>query len=202
MQANFPMEKRGYLYLAISFALFFLGDLIWLVNEIILKKIMPLGGIPDLLWSLAYFALITAIIYFISFSFRESNFWLYLILIVGIIAGGALLYSDIAEDLSEGAFDFAHAIQDSYIFYDLVLLILIIYLIWPMFRIKSRLMISWILLFVGVFIRLIYDYIFAEISENGTYFTGHWIDIIYIAFYVLIIFSNISKCKTLEVKNA
>ena len=37
---NFPREKKGKLFLSISIFLFFLGDLIWLFNEIFLKNLI------------------------------------------------------------------------------------------------------------------------------------------------------------------
>ncbi len=197
MPKNFPAEKKGYLLLTSSIFLFFLGDLLWLVYGL-KDSLLPLGTWPDLAWSLAYFALIASLYYFNSLIFRESDKKLYMVLIIGIIIAGGILYLDVSEDLNLGSFSWQHAIQDSYILYDLIILILIIYIVWPMWLLKNPIFYSWIILGVGILSRGIYDRIFAELSESGAYYSGHLVDLIYIFFYIAIVFSNIYKCKMLD----
>lgn len=201
MPSNFPREKNGKLFLLIAVFLFFLGDVFWLINEIINNMFVPIGGTPDILWILAYFSLIISIIYFISTSFRPSKMTTILILVFGFIIGGTILGMDIAEDFEEGSFTLSHSIQDSYIFFDLIVLILIVYLVGPVVFSDRRYIWNWLVLAIGLVIRLVYDLIFANMSQEGTYYTGHPVDFIYTSFYIILLISFYIKSRQLGVKN-
>jgi hypothetical protein len=194
---NFPREKKGNLFLSLAIFLFFLGDLLWLYSEIFLNNLTPIGGLPDLMWNLGYFALIISIGYFISLSFRPSRKVTALIILAGLIVGGTILYLDVIEDFEEGSFDFIHGVQDAYILYDAIIIFMLIYLIWPIITLGNRFFISWIVLGLGISTRLIYDRIFAEMSEDGTYYTGHPVDILYTTLYLTLIISFYLKSKNL-----
>lgn len=194
---NFPQEKRGNLFLVLGVLLFFLGDLVWLIDELFLDKLVPIGVFPDFLWNLGYVFFIVATIFFISFSFRPSKKLLYWLVIIGFIFGGAIIYQDVSEDLELGTFDFTHAIQDMYIVYDVVLVVLIIYLAWPMVFVGNKLFYGMFILAFGFFTRIIYDRIFAQMSEEMIYYTGHPIDLLYIVFYLCIIFKSAYKMRML-----
>lgn len=198
---NFPRERTGNLYLSIALFLFLLGDLLWLYSEIFLNNLTPIGGLPDLMWNLGYIALIISMGYFISLSFRPSKKVTALILLVGLVIGGAILYFDVLEDLEENSFTLVHAIQDAYILYDTLLLFMVIYLIWPIIVLGNRFFISWVVLGLGITTRLIYDRIFAEMSDKGTYFTGHPVDVLYTTLYLTLVLSFYFKSKNLGVQN-
>jgi hypothetical protein len=200
MPSNFPREKHGKLFLLIAVFLFFLGDLFWLLDEIFLGVLTPIGGTPDILWILAYFSLIISLIYFISTSFRPSKLMTISIILFGFIVGGTILGMDVAEDFEEGSFTIAHAIQDSYILFDLITIVLIIYLVGPVVFANRRYIWNWLFLAVGLGVRLVYDWIFAEISAKGTYYTGHPIDLIYTSFYVILLISFYIKSRQIGVK--
>jgi hypothetical protein len=195
--SNFPKEKWGNFFMVVSVFLFFLGDLLWLIDEVIRGQMVPIGGFPDMLWNLAYFALITAMGFFISFSFRPSNKWLYMALAIGSLVALAVLYEDVSEDLELGTFTFSHSIQDTYILYDFIVLAMIVYFVWPMFSIGGGLATSWIILSFGLATRIVYDRVFAQMSEEATYYTGHPVDLLYVLFYLAIIFANLYKYKLL-----
>lgn len=201
LPSNFPVEKRGKLLLSISFILFFIGDLLWLIAEIFLGDLVPLGGYPDLVWGLAYIFLIFSLIYFISISFRPSKSTTYVVILMAIIIGGGILYQDVNEDLEEGSFNFNHSLQDSYILYDIVSLFLVLYLIWPIIFSGTRFGLHWIILGAGILTRLFYDQIFANMSQNGTYYTGHPVDLLYVLFYLFALFAFYIKSKDFEVEN-
>lgn len=201
ISSNFPREKKANLFLIFSLLLFLIGDIFWLVGELLSGKELILGNFPDLMWSLAYLFLIISLFYFISLGFRPSPKTIYLVVAAGLIIGGTILGLDIGEDLEEGTFNFSHAIQDSYILYDLVVLFMIIYLVWPMVLIGSRFFTPWFILGIGIISRLVYDQIFANMSQEGTYYSGHPVDLIYVLFYVVLLISFYFKSKSLAVKN-
>lgn len=198
---NFPREKKANLFLIVSLFLFFLGDLLWLGSEILFGDLVPIGSIPDFAWLSAYIFLIISLIYFISTSFRPYGSAIYLVLLLGTIIGGAVVYFDVAEDLEEGSFTFVHAIQDAYILFDVIVVLLVIYLVWPIFPAGRRFYLSWILLGLGISTRVVYDQIFANMSQAGTYYTGHPIDLLYVIFYLCVVASSYFKSKILAVKN-
>lgn len=200
--SNFPREKKGKFFLIISIVLFFIGDVLWLVSEVFFGNLVPIGGAPDFSWNLAYIFLIISILYFISIGFRSSKKFLYVILILGVLVGGTVLYFDVAEDFEQGSFTFAHSLQDAYILYDFVVLLLIIYLVWPILGFGVSFGLHWILIGVGVFTRLIYDQIFVRMLENNSYYTGHPVDLLYVSFYVFLVLAFYFKSKELRsIKN-
>ena len=196
----FPMEKKGKLFLLISLALFFLGDLTWTIEQVVLKNTLPIGGIPDLCWNLAYFSLGTSLIFFIKTGFRKSNLGYIITTSLGSIAGLIYLYFDIVKDINLGSFSFIHLIQDLYFFYDFIILAFGIILVYPLIISKSKLFLGWIILGLGILARMIYDISFANMSENGTYYTGHPIDLIYVLFYLAIIINGLVKFNLLNKK--
>ena len=195
---RFPAEKKGYLFLMISILLFFLGDLFWFILEVFFQDFVPLGGLPDISWNLAYFSLMISLYFFISFSFRESNKLYYFFLSIAALIIIIIEVIEIKEGLYTEAISFIHIINELYVFYDIFLIIMIFYLVWPMIKLKNKIFYSWIILLIGLVFRVIYDYIFVILSYKNLYSTGNPIDLIYVLFYLAIIFSNIYKCQTLD----
>ena len=195
---NFPMERKAKLFLLISTSLFFLGDLLWLFEEAVLKNIMPLGQFPDLFWTLGYVALMTSIQFFIKMEFRESKKLLNLLIVLSIIVGGLFLYFDIAYSLNEGVLTFGGLIQDLYPVYDIAVFAMIFYLLWPLIITKNTYFIGWFWLGLGVLTRLIYDIVFIIMNKNHTYYTGHPIDLVYELLYIFIILNSWHKSQVLS----
>lgn len=198
ISVHFPREKKGKFFLAVSLFLFFLGDLLWLLDEVFLNKFVPVGSVPDFIWISAYIFLIITLFYFISISFRPSRSTTYWIILLAIIVSGVVLFLDISEDLEENSFEFVHAIQDSYILFDSIAFFLVVYLIWPIFPAGKRFYLNWLMLGIGIFIRAVYDKLFADMSQHANYYTGHPIDLMYTSFYLFIIASFYFKAKSLE----
>lgn len=195
---NFPREKKAKGFLIISLFLFLIGDLSWLVSEVFFGDLNPIGSYPDYIWISAYAFLIIALFYFIAIGFRPSRFMIYAIAILGVVMGGVILYADVVEDLEENSFTYAHAIQDSYIIFDLLAFLLVIYLVLPIIPAGRRFYLNWLILGVGIFTRLVYDQLFAEMSQTGAYYTGHPIDLLYVFFYVCVVISFYYKSQLLE----
>lgn len=195
---NFPYEKKGKLFLMISMGLFFLGDLLWLINEMFLKKLVPIGSYPDFVWSFAYLALMVALIYLIKTEFMPSRFLPILIILVGFVLGCIFLAGDISEDLELNSFNLPHFMQDVYPFYDFIILGLVTVLLWPLIVARSSLFLGWIILGIGTIIRLIYDIIFIDMTETNSYSTGNPIDLLYVIFYLAIIVQSFIKYRSFK----
>lgn len=196
----FPMEKKAKLFLLISLSLFFLGDLIWTLEQVIEKNILPIGGIPDLCWNLAYFSLGGALIFFMKTEFRKSNLWPIIITSLGVVAGSIYLFVSISEDLNLGIFSFIHLIQTLYVFYDILIFALGLIILYPLIISRNKLFLGWMVLGLGVMTRLIHDALFENLSESGAYYTGHPVDLIYVLFYISIIFNSLIKFNLLNKK--
>lgn len=195
---NFPMEKRAKSFLIVAIGLFFLGDLLWLSSEIFLKNLVPIGSYPDLAWNFGYFALMASMIYLIRTEFIPSKKWMIVLLILGLLGGLAFLAQDISEDLESESFEIPHFFQDTYPFYDFILLGMTIVLLWPLIQANNRLFLGWIAIGLGLITRLVYDIIFIEMTEGSTYYTGHPVDLIYVLFYLAVIFNSVIKYSTLK----
>ncbi len=195
------VERKSYFFMMIGILLFFFGDLIWLVNEVYLNNLVPIGGIPDFAWNLAYICLIIAVSFIISTRDKSTKFIFYILLALVALAGIFLVYQDMSEDLALGTFTFAHALQDTYILYDFVLILMLLCLVYPLLISKSPELIFFVVLVFGVVTRLVYDKIFVNMSEKGTYYTGHPIDLLYVCFYLLFILSAFFKYKLLSLKS-
>jgi hypothetical protein len=195
---TFPREKKATLFFMLFVLFFLFGDILWFVYETLFGQKIPLGSLPDLSWAIGYFFLIISVVYFAKIGFRSNENGVFVALAIGILLSCFLIYYDVSEDLAEGSFDFTHFLQDMYIVYDLIVLLLIIYVVWPLLYSGVKYGMQWIILSLGIVIRLVYDFIFAEISANGSYFTGHPIDLLYVLLYILIILSFYVKAKLME----
>jgi len=199
---SFPLEKRANRFLLFSMSLFFLGDLNWLFQEVFEKVAVPIGGLSDILWFGAYICAIIAAISFSSIAFAPSRKRFYTMIALGVVIIGIIMYLNISQDISLGTFNFDHAIQDVYIFYDLILIVLISRLFIDLISIeKADMFYSWMILGVGIFTRAVYDYLFANLSETASYYTGHPIDLVYVFFYLMIILAGSTKLAFLRRRN-
>jgi len=172
---TFSREKKATLFFMLFVLFFLFGDILWFVYETLFGQKIPLGSLPDLSWAIGYFFLIISVIYFAKIGFRSNEKGVFVALAIGILLSCFLIY-----------------------YYDLIVLLLIIYVVWPLLYSGVKYGMQWIILSLGIVIRLVYDFIFAEISANGYYFTGHPIDLLYVLLYILIILSFYVKAKLME----
>lgn len=193
-------ERNGYFFMLIGVFFLFLGDLLWLVNEVYLNNLVPVGGLPDLSWNLAYIFLIVAFGFFLSLSKKSTKFFFYIILIIIAFLGLFIIYQDVSEDLELGTFTLSHALQDTYILYDFILILMMFYLIYPLFVSKKKEAYPFLIICFGFISRLIYDLIFVNMSENGTYYTSHPVDLLYVGLYLFILLAILIKVKLIENK--
>lgn len=195
---EFSAEKKGWFFITLALFLFFFGDIAWSFYEIVLHVEVPLGSWPDLLWTLAYVVLIVGVFYFLSTMFFESHARNYLLVALSAVVGGVLLYFETAKDVAREGFSFIAFIQDSYIFFDIILIAMLLILVVPLWQARNRLFVSWLLLAGAFVIRIFFDFVFASLTDAELYYTGHPIDILYVFSYVLIVFAVDFKFKLLE----
>lgn len=194
----FPDEKKGWFILTVALLLNLIGDILWAVYEVILGVEVPIGGWVDLFLTLGYFGLIVAVFFFLRTMFFSSQVYNYFIMTFSLIAGGALLYLGIAENLSAGAFSSTALIQNLYPFYDMILLGMITILLIPLVASHNRLFVAWLFIGGGIMSRIVYDVVFARLTSAGLFYTGHPIDVVYPLAYVFYVLAADTKFKLLE----
>ncbi|MCX6708434.1 MAG: hypothetical protein NTW67_02170 [Candidatus Woesearchaeota archaeon] len=192
----FPREKKGWFFVALAFFLFTIGELLWAVFEF--KGIeTPIGSLADLFWTLGYFTLIFGFYVFLSMMFFSSESYNYVIMALSALVGGFVAYlgipGDIAAELTLG-----HFVQHFYIFLDFILLGMVLVLIIPLWRVRNRLFVTWLVFALGIAVWIVFDFLFAGMTAFGVYYSGHPVDILYAFAYVLFIFAADSKVKLVE----
>lgn len=198
MEKSFIDEKKGWGFIVLALFLFFLGDIAWTFYEVVLHVDVPLGSWPDLIWTLAYIILIIGMFFFLSMLFFESHTRNYLLVLLAAVIGGVLLYFETVGDMALQKFSFISFIQDSYVFFDLVLIAMLLILVVPLWQARNRLFVPWLLLAFAFISRIVFDFVFARLTDAELYYTGHPLDILYVFSYVLIVFAVDFKFKLLE----
>lgn len=200
LPTNIPRERKGILFLTLSILFFCLGDLLWLLIEVALKIEVPIGGFPDVLWTLAYLLVIVALYYFISMGFRSSQWPVFFSIFLGFVVGGIIFYKTISDEIINHTITFVLLIQNSFVLYDIIILFMIVVLVWPIINSGNRFFLHWLVFAFAILIRLVHDIVFMRIA-NTAYYTGHPVDLLYVLSYVGIIASIYFKSSILVVKN-
>ena len=142
---------------------------------------------------------IISIIFFILIGFSSSRKGFGAVILLGLIFGGVLLYYSVYDSLINGTLTFSLIVQEMYLVYDIILLLLIIYLVHPLMSMGQKsIFYSWISLGLSVITIAVYDFIFAGLSKSDSYYTGHPIDLVYSGFYLLIILACSIKISSLN----
>lgn len=192
---EFPLEKKGWFFIAIAMTFFFLGDLAWAVFEIILQIHVPLGSLSDLLWNLAYFSMIYGLWYLMSLLFYESSTRNRIVMFASLIIACLVLFLNIRDDLASGNLNFVVFIQNLYVFYDVIILGMIYLILLPLIMSHNHLFVAWTVFGLAIVTRIVFDFIFARMSEVGSYYTGHPVDLLYTFSYFLFAFAAYEKDK-------
>ncbi|VVB81716.1 Uncharacterised protein [uncultured archaeon] len=200
VEKRFDEEKKGWLCIALAFSLFFIADVIWTVFEAILH-INPIGSVPDFFYLLAYLVLMWGMYYFISSMFFRSQALNCAIGGLTFIIAGLFFYMNILQNVLVKVFSWASLIQESYGFFDILLLGLVLILIIPLIVSHNRLLRSWLLFGMGIIALAVFDLAFSEFAVRGMYYSGHPIDIVYCLAYLLFVFAAYYKLKLLKNDN-
>ncbi|VVB81713.1 Uncharacterised protein [uncultured archaeon] len=193
----FRDEKKGWFFVALAFFMFTAGELFWAYFEF--KGIeVPLGSLADLFWTLGYFALIFGLYTFLSMMFFSSESYNYVILVVFALIGGVVAFFTIPSDIASGMLTLGHFVQQFYVLLDFILLGMIVVLILPLLQARNRLFVAWLLFGLGITVWVVFDFLFAGLTEFNMYYSGNPIDILYALSYVLFVFAADAKLKLTE----
>ena len=195
LSKQFPLEKKGWFFIALAMTLFFLGDLAWAVFEVFLNIRVPIGSPCDLFWNLAYFSLMYGLWYLMSLLFFESKNHNRIVMFASLLIACVVLFFDIRHDMASADLSFVFFVQHSYVFYDIIILGMLSLIIIPLVLAHNYLFISWILFACAILARVFYDFIFAHMVDVGSFHTGHPIDLLYTLSYFLFAFAAYEKEK-------
>ena len=145
MSKEFPLEKKGWFFIALAMTLFFLGDLAWAVFEVILNIRVPVGSPCDIFWNLAYFSLMYGLWYLMSLLFFESKYHNRSVMFASLLIACVVLFFDIRHDMASADLNFVFFVQHIYLFYDIIILGMIYLLLLPLIRSHNSLFVAWII---------------------------------------------------------
>lgn len=201
IEKRFGEGKKGWLCLAVAVSLFFIADVLWTFFEAVLYMRVPIGSVPDFFYLLAYLVLMFGMYYFISSMFFRSQALNYAIGGLTLLIAGLFFYSNILQDILAGLFSWTVFVQKTYVFFDILLLGLVLILVIPLIVSRNRLLRSWLFFGLGVIALAVFDLAFAEFAQRGMYYSGHPIDLVYCLSYLLFVFAAYYKLKLLKNDN-
>ena len=193
LSKEYPLEKKGWFFIALAMTLFFLGDIAWSVFEVILDIHVPIGSPCDVFWNLAYFSLIYGLWYLMSLLFFESPARNRVVMFVSLLIACVVLYFNLRGDIASGNLSFVIFIQNLYVFYDVIILGMIYLILLPLVMSHNHLFVAWIIFGSAIIARIIFDFVFAYMSTVGTFYTGHPLDLLYTFSYFLFAFAAYEK---------
>lgn len=192
-------DHKGNFFFASALCLFFLGDLLWFGTETILTN--PLfSALPDVVWNLAYIAMMCSLFLFIIPMSKASRVWTILFIALGFIAGFANIIINVNTDFAFKLYNLNYFIQQLYPAYDFIILGLLLALLAPLVIHRNLAFIKIYFWLFGIISRILFDNLFADKITLGTYYTGHGIDLIYLLFYLSISISVVFRATSLEAK--
>lgn len=198
---KFYYEKRFLLYLFLGFLLRLLGELFWGFYEIILKIDTPTPSFADVMWWLSYLFIFIALIYQIrkTFMFRKGFIIFNLILIISIFVAGFLILDFFPDSIGMSSAELTgYIINFSYVIFDFYIIGFSLILFFPALQSYNSRLKTYLLLAVSFILFCAFDFLFAEGIEEGTYFTGSPIDIVYALAYFVVLYAFLNKAKYFE----
>ncbi len=189
------VEGRIFYILSAGISLYSLGELSWMISEVILGIEIPYPSIADLFWFLGLVTIIAAVyMKLLSASIKASisrsrilislavsltllSFSLYLVLIPVLVTPESEFEGGLIEKFTDLSYPTG----------EIIMMIGAIG-IYAAHR-KGTLGLTWGLLIAYIFISYIFDALFTYLTWNELYYTGHPIDLLYFGSYLLLILS-------------
>jgi hypothetical protein len=195
---EFFIEKRGWFLAFVGFVFFAFGDIYWGYSEIVRGVEVPIGSIADVAWTLAYFVLLASLAYMLRIVFYEHKWRVYTIsALTGLAAIIYAVFHIIHLTIPQGH-GLVDLIQDAYVFYDILILGMILIFMEPVWNGHNRFMNACVFFGMAFLSRIIFDFMFATMTSTNTYSTGSFIDLLYQGSYLLIVLATDAKIKMLE----
>jgi hypothetical protein len=179
-------DRKGNILMAIALIFFFLGDLMWFLDEFVAGIHVPIGGSADLFWNLAYILMIISFFYFLNSFFVESKLFSNLLIALGFFVGIGNFIISLRGYIELHNYSFAVLVQSLYPAYDFVLVGLTLAILIPLIIHRDRIFLGLYVLLAGIVSRVVYDNVFVYMARSGTYYTGHPVDLIYSFFYIAV----------------
>ncbi len=189
------IDPKGNKILTLSLIFMFLGDLLWFLNELFLENLVPIGGWPDISWNISHILLIWSFLHFSESIFSESLRWKAGILTAGILTAIINAIISLREYFNLGIYGISFIIQEIYPIYDFIIIGILLTIIGPLIVNQDKTFKGFYIILFGLLARIVYDNLFADLILNGSYYTGHIIDLIYVIFYIGICLSSICYLK-------
>ncbi len=192
---------KAWLLFTVFAVVWFIAEQIWLVNELIYKE-KPFPSSADFFYLSGYpFYFIFSFLYIRPFKNAISKKMIVITSIIAVMILIPNLYMTFDNNSNES--EFAIILGAIYPIADAIVLILAMIGVTLFFRGKVNFL--WSLLLIGMIFEVVADTAFQYFSLDGSYYTGHPVDILFLWSYLLFSFGlydhiKISK-KSHDVKN-
>lgn len=181
--------KLPSLVLALSFAMLFLGDMLWTLFENVLGIALPVGSFADFAWIIGYVLILVSLVMFIRMMFITPKTKLISGVIAAIFALWFVVYR--LPDMV----NLASVINHAYVAMDIIIIGLISMILVPLVASRNRFVAFWILFASAFLVRIVFDVLFAEFVDADMYWSGHFIDVIYMLSYAVFVFAADYRAK-------
>lgn len=179
-------RRKGWLFWALGFSLYFLGELTWAMYEVFLKKPVPFPSLADAFWLVGYIPLLLGLLNgyrLLAVSLRTRDIvFLSLLLSMASLLVLAFVVAPVVKDgqisLLEKILGSAYPVGD-------LLLLAPVLAIMLQFK-RSLLGKPWLYICLGFASFSIADSIFSYLTRNEIYQLGSFVDLLWLAGYLLI----------------
>lgn len=181
-RVEFRDEKTVWGLLALGSLVFFFAEIVWGYQEIIVGALTPSPGLVDFLWIIGESIILLAVFRQLqnTFSYSRAQWCSTLAWILGaVLLGLTISIFFILEDFSA-----VMGVSLIHVFIASLTLICSVVLISPLLRIRSRLVLPWILLCIAYFMFVAEATLFAYESVTSAFHTGTFVDFIYVLGYI------------------
>lgn len=183
---------KAWMLFSACIVLWFIGERIWMVNELVYHQ-KPWPSSADYFWLAGYFFFLTFSFYYLKpFARSISKNLAIFSVVIPLVVLGVTLY--VTEDSNSSLDLYEKILADAYPVLDSVSLIPVILGLAIFFRGAVHFM--WILLFLGMLCFVVSDLGYLYFSLDGSYYTGHPIDIPYLWAYALFSFGVMGNIRT------
>lgn len=190
---------KAWVLFVICIALWFIGERIWMINELVLKE-KPWPSSADYFWLAGYLFFFAFSFYYLkSFKKSISKRMVVFASLVPLTVLGVTLSITATDDSNLSTYE--KILDDLYPILDALSLVPIILGLTAFF--KGGVVFSWALLFFGMLSFVVSDlgYLYLSSGTSDLYYTGHPVDIPYLYAYVLFSFGIFYHLKIFSASN-
>lgn len=192
----FKDERKVWTMLAIAATGDFIGESLWAYYEVIEGIPLPSPSLADVAWIIAYLLFIYAVWLQVRMLFEPAK-KLAAALTVGSIALLLLTYAFVKS--IAGGITFETIIDFIYPYLDIIQITLTVLVLMPLLKVPTKLSKPWLLICVAYITFFIYDFGYAYLSTFEQYYTGDYVDIVYILAYVITGIAGYYRYQSMEV---